>query len=1184
MICSVYSISSRYFDNFHSRSDRFACSARLIQSCACCLIALLLPAVLWGQTNDVDQKGVPSDGVFHQGDIDTVNLQNGNLHISIPIASVKQRGGSTVTWMLEYDTQAWLKQWIPYTNCSPTCNPTGYYVAEANPNVTSGWRVTSSLGWEVTFLNTVVTCTLASPTYSYNQYTNWAVVDPHGTSHPLPLREEVGTGTPCLGQTLSGPTLDGSGLTYNISTGVLRSKDGTILQNGGATDANGNEMTSGLDTLDRKLVTTTTGPTVTYTTPLGSQIKGPQYTRYSVLNSNGAQEVYEVDYQAIDETTDICAQTVGLGGNQNCTDDTGPFLVDQQLLLPNGKAYVFTYSNGTPGALSRVDLPTGASIGYTYSDYYQLQFGTHGTEPSSSGGLSVATRTVTVDGVANQWSYSVTDGTSTITDPLGNKQTHTFSQVSAGTTSDGPEESANRYETQVVYQDSSGKTLKTVTQAYAGNADYANNTVINVLPISKTVTLDNGMQSQKQTDYETFTFTCALCDTDAGQGIGVATRLNPTEIRQYDYGTGKPGALLKRTDFTYLHTGSTTYKNLNMVDKVTSITTYDGSGNEVAETVNEFDIYNHPNQAMVASGAIRHGANYGTSYTTRGNITATSRWLNTTGALLASTFQYDDAGNMLSVVDPNGYRTSYSYADSWQGTACVPSGSSAAYRTTITNAKGQSSAIKYLACTGNTYSTTDPNGAITGAATTYAYDSFDRVAQVSLPDGGSKTFCYSDDKSGSCYSATALFSTETDAINATTNLIRTTDYDGLGRIMQTQLNTDPSNVDFVDTQYDGDGRVLKVSNPYRSGDTIYWTTQLYDGIGRSAGVTNQDGSSTSITYTGNTSWSYDELGHQRKSQTDALGRLTFVWEAPTNFNFETDYQYDALGNLIHVTQHGASGDTARTRSFVFDSLSRLQSTTNPETGTTGYHYDNDGNLISKTDARSVVTTYSYDVLNRLVAKSYSDGTTPAACYQYDTPVSSVTDTNPIGALTLEWTQAGSCPGSSPPQTAVPTGSITSTVFFSHDPMGRTQGERQYTRASLAKGTYYAAAYTYDLTGNLVTSTSGGGPTLTTYIDGAGRVGCVNSSWSPNSLPSSTPWPLFTAQTGQIASCPVSLSAVPYTAAGGLQNAAYGYSGMIVNRVFDNRLRPTSENDAGNAPSSPTNASTTITITGAEQVH
>ncbi len=65
-------------------------------------------------------------------------------------------------------------------------------------------------------------------------------------------------------------------------------------------------------------------------------------------------------------------------------------------------------------------------------------------------------------------------------------------------------------------------------------------------------------------------------------------------------------------------------------------------------TTNEYDIYNHPNQAMQASNAVQHDSNYSTSFVYRGNVTAVEKWLNTTGANLTTTIQYDDAGNVLS--------------------------------------------------------------------------------------------------------------------------------------------------------------------------------------------------------------------------------------------------------------------------------------------------------------------------------------------------------------------------------------------------------------------------------------------------------------------------------------------------------------------------------------------------------
>ncbi len=54
----------------------------------------------------------------------------------------------------------------------------------------------------------------------------------------------------------------------------------------------------------------------------------------------------------------------------------------------------------------------------------------------------------------------------------------------------------------------------------------------------------------------------------------------------------------------------------------------------------------------------------------------------------------------------------------------------------------------------------------------------------------------------------------------------------------------------------------------------------------------------------------------------------------------------------------------QTRTFVYDSLKRLTSATNPESGTVTYGYDANGNLTSKIDARSITTTMVYDAINR----------------------------------------------------------------------------------------------------------------------------------------------------------------------------------------------------------------------------
>ena len=123
----------------------------------------------------------------------------------------------------------------------------------------------------------------------------------------------------------------------------------------------------------------------------------------------------------------------------------------------------------------------------------------------------------------------------------------------------------------------------------------------------------------------------------------------------------------------------------------------------------------------------------------------------------------------------------------------------------------------------------------------------------------------------------------------------------------------------------------------------------------------------------------DQQGITRKSQTDGLERLTYVWEAPSGVNFQTTYAYDVLDDLVSVVQ-----GTTHNRSFIYDSLKRLTSSQNPETGTTAllYTYDADGNVVTKKDARTPTVIYTYDNLNRMTGRAYSNGD-PSVTYTYD---------------------------------------------------------------------------------------------------------------------------------------------------------------------------------------------------------
>ena len=168
-----------------------------------------------------------------------------------------------------------------------------------------------------------------------------------------------------------------------------------------------------------------------------------------------------------------------------------------------------------------------------------------------------------------------------------------------------------------------------------------------------------------------------------------------------------------------------------------------------------------------------------------------------------------------------------------------------AFPTTITNALGHPESYAYDFNTGAVTSFTDLNS----QPTTYQYDVMARPTLVSYPDGGSTSYCYTD--TSTCTpTGPANSVVVTKAISSTLNETSTLVFDGLGRPSQTQLTSDPSGTDYIETTYDGLGRKATVSNAHRSSSstTDGIITYSYDALSRVTAVAEQDGSVVKTTY------------------------------------------------------------------------------------------------------------------------------------------------------------------------------------------------------------------------------------------------------------------------------------------------------------------------------------------------
>ncbi|MCU1284169.1 MAG: repeat-associated core domain protein [Acidobacteriales bacterium] len=993
------------------------------------VVSALLGIAAAQQVNDGNQTGYPYFGSFHGTDQENVSVQNGNLHFEIPLLSVPQRGGRNFNFSFVYDTPTWQVLWYP----PEMQGQLGYWTVNLGPDSgeDSLWRVVGPTTWGITNEMTTETCSYFGwngTTYADSTVRqNWNVIDPSGTKHPVPLRTATipnCNGPGQHGQQLTGYATDGSGIYVDVTqldTPTVLLKDGTRVQPW--KDTNGNTASDTSDMLGRNLL-----PMTYY---------GSNYVLYSYTDATGTAQSYRIDYATFNYQTDFCHGT-GITST-NCYEASGQQQLPIKLTGPNNLVYQFHWQDNGSLDLQKVDLPTGGSISYTYSSINKVT-------PHVIGNArrAVSTRTVN-DGTDHVWTYSgvgIEVGDTRITDPLSNYEVHTFSQWNGHL--------RTSFETMVRYYDSSNNLLRTIQKDYLAEQDPTGGTPpINLRQIRQTTTLDGGLVSKSETDYETF----------ASSYIGTSyttTRLNPTENREYDFGQGAAGAMLRKTAKTYVHNANSSYLAANIADRVLSNAVSDGTSTLVAWTTFGYD-----DTAISPSGiTTAHDSSYNTSYMTRGNVTKVNRWLNTTGALLTTTNTYDDLGNLKSISDPLGHQTQFFYSSAFAG----------AYLTQTQNALGHITSANYNFYTGLPISATDANQ----NTTTFAYDYMLNRISTTFPDTmagvqGNLSVDYHG------YSLPFKITT-TRRANPNPAIVSNVNLDMLGRAsVAEQCEDGPACTQKIKSvkTYDALGRISTVSNPYRStSDTTYGlTTTTYDALGRVVYVIKPDGSSEYNEYAGNWHTQYDELRKPRSFKTDALNRLALVYEpdpATGAWAYGTSYAYDTLNNVTTVQQDGGAPSTARWRYFSYDSLSRLLSANNPETGTISYAYDADGNLAGKTDARNITTTFGYDALHRLKQKTYTDTTLPAF-YYYDEVAQNIGRLTSIGT----WGSGG----------------WATAANYRYDAMGRVTTQIDYC-VPFSYSCYYSTTAEYNLAGGLNTLTYPSGRKITDSYDAAGRLGTV----------------------------------------------------------------------------------------------
>ena len=387
---------------------------------------------------------------------------------------------------------------------------------------------------------------------------------------------------------------------------------------------------------------------------------------------------------------------------------------------------------------------------------------------------------------------------------------------------------------------------------------------------------------------------------------------------------------------------------------------------------------------------------------------------------------YDASGNPISTVDSRGNTTLFAFDSSGnQTTQFAPLTGSTAATTTYT--------YNYF---GEVTQMTDPVGNVTSNI----YDSNGNLLSVTTPQPNNSTAASVTEFS---YNSLGELTQITDPLQNVTKIT----YTSVGLIATI---TDPQN-NVTTYGYDSRGNRTSVTDALN-----HQTTFTYDSGNKLTQITYPDSTTASFTYDyrGRRINATDQNGKTTTYAYDDADRLTSVTDAASNV---TQYTYDTENNLLSITDAN-SHET----SFAYDAYGRVTQTTFPSNLVETYAYDANNNLTSKTDRKNQTIQYVYDALNRLSQKNYPDGTN--ADYTYDL----------VGKIL---------------QVNDPTG----TYGFAYDNMGRLIGTT--TTYSFLPNTTFTNSYGYDAASNRTGFTAPDGSTNTYTYDTLNRLSGLANAWA-----------------------------------------------------------------------------------------
>ncbi|MCK4840356.1 MAG: RHS repeat protein [Methylococcales bacterium] len=331
-------------------------------------------------------------------------------------------------------------------------------------------------------------------------------------------------------------------------------------------------------------------------------------------------------------------------------------------------------------------------------------------------------------------------------------------------------------------------------------------------------------------------------------------------------------------------------------------------------TYDQYDDNGRLIKSTAANGLITHY-----QYDSRGRVITLSQTPTQNQAQARTTdYSYDPAGQLLTVIQPNGLQLSYQY-DAAHGLRSVTDnqGNQVNY---FYDAKGNRTRTENK----------DASGTLL-TAIEKVYDSRNRLQSINNAGNINQQI----------YDATGNLLTE---IDPNQNPATEHAYDGLNRLQQT-LDALGNTTDY---QYDINNQLIQIKSPNNA----------------------------------TTKYSYDDLGNLLQEHSPDRGIINYRHDNAGNVISTTDargitanYYYDALNRVIDIDYPGTEEDIHYTYDNCLNGIGRLCRTEDPS-GITHYAYDGYGNLteqLKTTADKQYSTSYNYNAANQIIQTTYPNG-------------------------------------------------------------------------------------------------------------------------------------------------------------------------------------------------------------------